>query len=83
MLYFIRVHALAGAKCFSDLLGVYALRSYSSEMLPCGEKKRKSSKNVDNIIHSSILRHVPSLASALRCNGEMITRSQARTLGWE
>ena len=40
--YLIRVHALSDAKCFSDLLGVYILRPDSSEMLPYGEKKKKT-----------------------------------------
>ena len=41
-------HKFASAKCFSDLLGVYiniyVVRSYSSEMLPCGKKGENLAK---------------------------------------
>ena len=69
--YLIRVHALAGAKCFSDLLGVgglYKLAYCDLTAVKCSlmvKKGRTPSENVDNTIYSGILRHVPSLPSAL------------------
>ena len=51
------VHVISGAKCFLDLLGIYmysVLRPDSSRMFPYGEKRRKPSENVDNIIYNGV-----------------------------
>ena len=74
------VHALAGAKCFSDLLGIYVglLRSYSSEMLPLGEGEK--GENLANILTTqyisafcSMFRYWYQHCCQLCYNGELIT----------